>query len=442
MSEWRSYKLGELYSFSSGLSKSREFFGSGYGFVSFKDVFYNYFIPDTLTEFVQSNEKERTSCSVKRGDVFLTRTSETMHELGQSSVALRDYENATFNGFTKRLRPKEGEKVVLPEFAGYYFRSPKFRAEVSSFAIMTTRASLNNEILERLTITLPGLQTQREIASILRSLDVKIELNNAINKNLEELAQALFKHWFVDFEFRDENGEPYKSSGGEMVESELGAIPKGWAIKSIEDISTKVGMGPFGANIKVETFVQNGVPILSGQHLKNTLVEDNIFNFITEIHAEKLRNSIVTAGDVIFTHAGNIGQVSYLHSAARFPYYILSQRQFYLRPDTEIISGLFLTLFFKNPIGQGKLLANASSTGVPSLARPVSYLRSIKLAIPPRNISSTFDEVMSSIYNIVATNKLETDSLSRLRDTLLPKLISGELTIQEAEQLTKTPEPA
>src|SRR6056297_1411360 len=99
-SEWRTVSLDELYEFSSGLSKPRSAFGSGYPFLSFKDVFYNSSIPEQLTELVNSNDQERTRCSIKRGDVFLTRTSETMDELGMSCVALRDVPNATFNGFT------------------------------------------------------------------------------------------------------------------------------------------------------------------------------------------------------------------------------------------------------------------------------------------------------------------------------------------------------
>ena len=204
-------------------------FGFGYEFLAFTDVFNNYFVPQTLDNLVNSSEMERVKCSIKRGDVFLTRTSEKLDELGRSCVALKDYPNATFNGFTKRLRPI-GNVEILPEYAGYYFRSLKFRNAVTSMSSMTTRASLNNDMISLLTITVPTLEEQENIANILSCLDEKIELNNEMNKTLEEMAQCIFKRWFVDFEFPNENGEPYKSSGGEMVESELGMIPKGWEV--------------------------------------------------------------------------------------------------------------------------------------------------------------------------------------------------------------------
>ncbi len=145
-------KLGCLYEVHNGLSKGRKFFGSGYPFLTFSDVFNNWFLPARLNSLVLSSEKERESCSIKRGDVFITRTSETMDELGMSSVALQDYPNATYNGFTKRLRPITDK--VHPMYIGYYLRSPKFRNKFMAFSAMTTRASLSNADLLSMKITM------------------------------------------------------------------------------------------------------------------------------------------------------------------------------------------------------------------------------------------------------------------------------------------------
>src|SRR6266702_4825393 len=191
--------LGELYEFSSGLSKPRSAFGAGHPFLSFKDVFYNIFVPEQLAELVQSTDQEREKCAIRRGDVFLTRTSETMDELGMSCVALRDIPGATFNGFTKRLRPKDNSRVI-PEYAGYYFRSRGFRQAVTAMSSMSTRASLNNEMLARLSITLPSSEEQTAIGHILGTLDCKIELNRRMSETLEAIAQTLFRSWFVDFD--------------------------------------------------------------------------------------------------------------------------------------------------------------------------------------------------------------------------------------------------
>ncbi len=107
MSEWKEYSLGEIYTISSGLSKPRSEFGFGYPFLSFKEIYANRKVPEKLTELVNSSEMDKERCSIKRGDVFLLRTSENVEELGLSSVSLSNYEDATFNGFAKRLRPKK-----------------------------------------------------------------------------------------------------------------------------------------------------------------------------------------------------------------------------------------------------------------------------------------------------------------------------------------------
>src|SRR5690348_14382733 len=130
MWNFKRYKIGDIYIVSSGLSKSRDQFGFGNPFVTFKDVFYNYFLPKELENLANTSEKEIKSCSVKKGDIFLTRTSETANELGMSSVALCDYPKATFNGFTKRLRLKEDVAIEInPVFIGYYFRSNPMRIQ-------------------------------------------------------------------------------------------------------------------------------------------------------------------------------------------------------------------------------------------------------------------------------------------------------------------------
>lgn len=238
-SEWTTSGLLDHYEVRSGLSKPAKDFGSGYPFLTFKDVFYNYFIPEYLGDLVQSTQKEREGCSVLRGDVFLTRTSETMHELGMSCVALRDYKDATFNGFCKRLRPKP-ESDLLPEYVGYYLRSPKFRQAMLALSTMSTRASLNNEMIGRLEISYPSRKSQIQISEVLKSLDDRITLLRETNSTLEAIAQALFKSWFVDFDpvrakmaGRVPEGMDEATATlfpDSLEETALGLVPKEWHI--------------------------------------------------------------------------------------------------------------------------------------------------------------------------------------------------------------------
>lgn len=194
--KWRVVKLGALYEVHNGLSKSRESFGSGFPFLSYSTVFNNFFLPNQLDSLVRTDDKEQASYSILKGDVFITRTSETSNELGMSCVALNDYPCATYNGFCKRLRPITEE--VYPRYIGYYLRSPEFRSRFDGLgAAMITRASLKNEDLLAMTVRLPPLPIQQKIADILGAYDDLIENNRRRIELLEKMARELYRECFV-----------------------------------------------------------------------------------------------------------------------------------------------------------------------------------------------------------------------------------------------------
>jgi len=292
MSEWKKVKLGELYEVHNGLSKPRSAFGSGYPFLSFTNVFKHFFLPKKLDSLVQSSESERDSFSIHRGDVFVTRTSETPEELGMSSVALQDYPNATYNGFCKRLRPNSNR--VLPEFIGYALRDSGFRLKFYALAgSMTSRASLRNDDLLGMEVPLPPLPVQRRIAAVLSALDDKIELNTRMNANLEAQAQALFKSWFVDF-------EPW---GGKM--------PEGWREGKLEDLGTVVGGGTPSKKVS-EYFSVDGVAWLTPKDL--SIRKDKFRQHgETDISEKGLSASgaqLLPKGTVLFSSRAPIGYIA------------------------------------------------------------------------------------------------------------------------------------
>lgn len=223
--KWEKVTLGELYTVHNGLSKGAKFFGTGSPFLTFSTVFNNYFIPDKLTDLVQSTEKEQESYSISYGDVFVTRTSETSDELGMGCVALKDYPQATYNGFCKRMRPIQQDRVC-PQYIGYYMRMPSFRAEFQAFSTMTTRASLKNEDLLGLSVSLPPIDIQKRIVNILSAYDHPIENNQKQIKLLEEAAQRLYKEWFVDLRF----------PGHENVKI-VDGVPEGWRTVKLSDVA-------------------------------------------------------------------------------------------------------------------------------------------------------------------------------------------------------------
>ena len=192
-----------------------------------------------------------------------------------------------------------------------------------------------------------------------------------------------------------------------------------WKLVRIEKVAERVAMGPFGSSIKVETFVSDGVPIISGQHLHGFKVNDGVgFNFITEEHAERLKNANVLRGDVIFTHAGNIGQVAFVPNNSKYERYVISQRQFYLRPDTSKILPEYIVAYFKTPEGQHKLLANASQVGVPSIAQPVSYLRSLEIPLPPLPEQRAIAHILGALDDKIELNRRMSQTLEEMARAL------------------------
>lgn len=343
-----------------------------------------------------------------------------------------------------RIRSKE---TLDNHYLFYWFCHANKVGLLEPYFTGTTIKHLTGKAIAALEVPLPPIEVQRAMVDALKSLDDRITLLRETNATLEAIAQAMFKSWFVDFDpvrakmkGRAPEGMDEATAAlfpDALEESELGWVPKGWQVCAVEDFAERVGMGPFGSNIKVETFVPSGVPVISGQHLKQLLVEDNTFNFITPEHAQRLVKSSVQTGDVIFTHAGSIGQVSLLHKDAAFPSYVLSQRQFFLRCNSTLMTPEWVAHYFKSPAGQHQLLANTSQVGVPSIARPVSYLRSIRLVTPPPELSRKFGDVSGAMNDCVMANRSQLTTLSTLRDTLLPRLISGQLRLPEAEATTE-----
>ena len=409
MEEWKEYKLGDLYDVHNGLSKGGKFFGSGYPFLSFKTVFNNYFLPPVLPDLVQSDEKEQGGYDIKRGDVFVTRTSETPEELGMSSVALKDYPFATYNGFTKRLRPKD-TSIIYPEFIGYYLRSTKFRAIFYGLASsMSTRASLANGDLLGMKVFLPTFSTQEKIASILKSLDDKIEVNRKINENLEQQAQALFKSWFVDF-------EPFKN--GEFVESELGMIPKGWRVGTLgEVLNLRKDSYKKGSDLTLPYMPIDIIPMHS---LGVNEFKDN----------KEAQSSLQTfeKNDII------IGAMRvYFHRVVIAPCKGITRNTcFVLKPKNNIMWAYCIL-----ECNQDEAINYANRTSKGSTMPYAVWengFADYSIVIPLDSVLEMFNLLVSPILEKIRDSYKESRRLAELRDTLLPKLMSGELKVNEIEK--------
>ncbi|MEC6166600.1 MULTISPECIES: restriction endonuclease subunit S [Klebsiella] len=453
-SKWKTSFLTDHYIISSGLSKPAKDFGTGYPFLSFKDIFYNYFLPDSLTQLVQSTDKERAACSVKRGDVFLTRTSETMHELGMSSVALKDYGDATFNGFCKRLRPKE-ESELEPEYVGYYLRSPLFRQNMLAFSTMSTRASLNNEMISRLEINYPGRKIQKKIAHILLSFDKKIAISKATNQTLEQMSQTLFKSWFVDFDpvidnaldagnsipealqSRAELRQKVRNSAdfkplpadlralfpAEFEETELGWVPKGWILSDLgKEFNITMGQSPSGSTYNEDGI---GLPFFQGK-------TDFGFRFPSKrIYCTEPKR-LAKRFDTLLSVRAPVGVVNQASTEC-----IIGRGLAALRHKSGNIA---FTYYSVSNLSDYFSIFNGEGTVFGSINQ--KDLKQLPQICPPEKLINKFEEFSGKWETMISVHCNEIESLSNLRDTLLPKLISGELSLEDLPDLVTQTEPA
>ena len=381
--KWEKVKLGELYEVHNGLSKAGKFFGEGYPFLTFSTVFNNYFIPKQITDLVQSTEKEQESYSIRRGDVFVTRTSETSDELGMSCVALKDYPMATYNGFTKRMRPITNR--VLPEYIGYYMRLPNFRGEFRAFSTMTTRASLRNEDLLGLEVKLPSIEIQKQIADILSAYDDLIENNQKQIKLLEEATQRLYKEWFVDLRF----------PGHENTKI-VDGVPEGGGRTNINEILTfHRGYDLTKNEMKAGRYPVVGSTTVIGYH--------NEF---------KIKGPGIVTG-----RSGSLGKYQFIWDNF-WPHNTSLYISDYKDHNIFFVYSLLQTVDFAS-------LNNGGA--IPTLNRNV--LSNIEVIEPTDELQEMFAKIAEAQYRKIRNLEKQNNQLKMARDVLLPKLMSGEVEV-------------
>ena len=411
MSEWKKVKLGELYEVHNGLSKGRQFFGTGFPFLTFSNVFNNWFLPDQLESLVQTTDKEREACSIKAGDVFITRTSETMDELGMSSVALKDYPNATYNGFTKRLRPITNR--VNPRYIGYYLRTPKFRGQFMAFSSMTTRASLANNDLLNMEVELPSMEIQHRIATILSRYDSLIESHLKQIKLLEEAAQRLYKEWFIDLHF----------PGHENTKI-VDGVPEGWEKKKLCELFSFVrGKSYTSKELSDEgTIMVNLKNIQSFGGYKSDVEKHFIGTFKEE---QTLMKGDLIMGVTDMTQerrlVGSVALIPDFKETATFSMDLIKLISFKL-PNIY----LYCAMRYGDVSRQIAPLAN----GVNVLHLKPEAISNIEMVVASDSTIEKFVSYTSKTIESILSLQSQLRLLTEARDRLLPKMMSGEIKIE------------
>ena len=336
---------------------------------------------------------------LKENDIVFARTG---NSTGRSYFYEKQHGTFVYAGFLIKFSLDPNK--VNPRILKYYTHSKPYFDWVNSFDTGATRGNINAKTYGDMEIELPSRKVQDKIVSILSSLDRKIELNNKINADLEEMAQAIFKNWFVDF-------EPFKD--GKFVDSELGMIPEGWKVGTLGDITKNKSAKVKERNdVKVLSPVTTGELVLSEEYFTKQVFSSSIAKY-----------KIVNKGDFAYNPArvniGSLGRNEFDFDGCVSPVYVV----FSVIDGYDNYFDLFRkTDFFKDSV---------ASLAIGGVRQSLSYddLSSIEVIIPSENAVEEFNNLYNQMKKTIKANKLESSRLSLLRDTLLPRLMSGEIEV-------------
>lgn len=302
-------------------------------------------------------------------------------------------------------------KNSYPKFIFYLLKTLNLKKIGGGSAVPT----LNRNHIHPLEIyTTIDYNEQKAIAGVLSAFDDKIELNNRIIKNLEEQAQTLYKHWFVDFEFPNENGQPYKSSGGTFKDSELGKIPTDWEVKEIKDVSARLTQ-----RVKSE----KNIKVLSAINKGELELSENVFD--KKVFSSKIDNYIIVppkcfAYNPARANIGSIGMNKFDFTGCVSPVYIAIK----FKDSYE----WFWEYLIKSKIFRQEIIKRSSGTVRQNF--DFESFKLIKVIYPNKNDVINFNSIYLTIYENIKKLQHENEKLAEIRDYLLPKLMNGKIRVK------------
>ena len=406
-------EIGEVISGGTPKTKEDSYWNGNISWITPKDL-------SSFTErFIEVGERSITEAGLKNSSAKLLPIGTVLFSsrapIGYIAIAKKEL--CTNQGFKNIICDT---RYSSNEFLYYMLKDKK--NEIESIAGGSTFKEVSGKVVKEFKIPIPPLNEQKAIAHILSTLDDKIEVNNQINKTLENMAQAIFKQWFVDFEFPNEDGEPYKSSGGEMVESELGMIPKGWEVVKLETVCREITRGFTSKYVEKSRFKNLNQKVNKGE-----VLEKQYYKFLRE-DIEIPQNKFVKKYDILLNSLGQ-GTLGRLHFFIEDEEnVVIDQHITIIRADHETSFDSYLYHLLSSSkytqIFDGLV---SGSTGMQMLN--ISKVRSLTVCMPPVDLQKDFDNRIKTLYKKKEVLLYENEYLKLIRDSLLPKLMSGEIRV-------------
>ena len=317
-----------------------------------------------------------------------------------------------------RTNPEE----LCSEFLYYLFSSDSYQKLIRKFGSGSAQPQLPINRLKLVPVIKIHIYTQRGIAAVLSALDDKIELNNQINTELEAMAKTLYDYWFVQFDFPDENGKPYQSSGGKMVFNETlkREIPVGWEVSNILEISELIGGGT--PSTKNKLFWGGELPFFTPSDADNSIFSISTLQNITSEGLLSSSTKLFDKGIVFLTARGSVGKI--MISSTKMA---MNQSCYALKSKTASFVYLYFTA--KQMVGY----LHAKSSGSIFNAIVSADIKFTPVVNVPLNLINLFDEKMISLFDKILINLKQNQELAQLRDWLLPMLMNGQVRVGSGE---------
>ena len=340
----------------------------------------------------------------------------------------------SINGTLGNIALYNDEKIILGKsacyinvkdeynllFIKYVLKNKNFQNHIQSNATGTTIKNVSLKQMREFKFGIPKNNKEQFIVSkIFSDLDAKIELNNKINKTLESIGQALFKRWFVDFEFPNEEGKSYKSSGGEMVNSELGMIPKGWKLQQLKEIG-KIICGKTPPTSDKDNYGED-YPFITIPDMHKGIFIIKTERRLSKLGAETQKKKELYSLTICVSCIATPGLVS-LTTEKSF-----TNQQINSIVCNQEINPYFTYLSMKNKSGEIKMKGMGGTT---TLNLNTGNFEKIEIIVPSENMMKKFSLVITGVFNKILFNSKEAENLSKIRDSLLPKLMNGEIRVK------------
>jgi type I restriction enzyme, S subunit len=325
---------------------------------------------------------------------------------------------------------------VCPRFVSYFLASDRQQRMFRTLTDSGAKAGMNLTTVRQVRLSLPStIQEQEAIAAALSDADALIESLEQLLAKKRQIKQGAMQELLTG-----KKRLPGFSMSDRYKQTEVGVIPEDWECSSIDTVIDEISMGPFGSDIKTSNFISAGVPVLNGANVASERLNDSCEHFVSIAKAKSLKKAVARRGDVVVTHRGTIGQISYIPEGSLFDRYVVSQSQFRARFKSGVVLPAWIALYFHSTSGARRLLEGKGHTGVPAIAAPTKTFRKLSVPLPQFPEQQAITDLLFSIDTLISSLENRLTKARQIKKGMMQELLTGRIRlVQPSEEVVPFP---